>query len=149
MYVCMYMYREREYIYIPTLYVYTCIHTNVCVCETRYHIRNFDITVCYDNRDWVLQTTTFNSEMQGAGVWIRSLQPTKTLLMSQWYQPGTLGWRTCNVGSNLHKLFYYLVFESFGTNRLTEFHRLQPCPIEGDLGNQATASSTLIIIKST
>ena len=72
----------------------------VCVCETRYHIRNFDITVCYDNRDWVLQTTTFNSEMQGAGVWIRSLQPTKTLLMSQWYQPGTLGWRTCSVGSN-------------------------------------------------
>ena len=49
----------------------------------------------------------------------------------------------------LHKLFYYLVFESFGKNRLTEFHRLQPCPIEGDLGNQATASSTLIIIKST
>ena len=78
--------------------VYVC----VCVCETRYHIRNFDITVCYDydNRDWVLQTTTFNSEMQGAGVCIRSLQPTKTLLMSQWYQPGTLGWRTCNVGSN-------------------------------------------------
>ena len=78
----------------------TCMRACVCVCETRYHIQNFDITVCYDNRDWVLQTTTFNSEMQGAGVWIRSLQPTKTLLMSQWYQPGTLGWRTCNVGSN-------------------------------------------------
>ena len=44
MYVCMYIYiciyiyiyteRERNniYMYIPTLHVYTCIHTNVCGC---------------------------------------------------------------------------------------------------------------------
>ena len=34
---------------------------------------------------------------QVAGVWIRSLQPTKTLLILQWCDPGTLGPRTCTI----------------------------------------------------
>ena len=64
------------------------------------HIGCFkDCCVCVDHlnrcKTSTGSVTIIRFQQHGAGVWIRSLQPTKTLLISQWYDPGTLGSRTC------------------------------------------------------